>query len=193
MISNLSNERGYCWASNKYLAECLNCSESTLRQHISDLENAKILVRVIKLDDKGQVELRTLSILTEYLLPPAEKSAPPPAEKSAHNKYIINTDSINSKVDAFLKLFNDTTDRHFKTLEHSDVRNFKKLIDRGYRFPDFRKAISIAHFEMTERKTVKYLTPEFILRPKEFEKYVNMVEIVDMMPQPSHPPLMAEN
>ena len=26
LISNLSNERGFCFASNDYLAKCLNCS-----------------------------------------------------------------------------------------------------------------------------------------------------------------------
>ena len=45
LISNLSNERGYCFASNKYLGECLGCSESTIKDNIKILADKNILGR----------------------------------------------------------------------------------------------------------------------------------------------------
>lgn len=95
LISNLSNERGYCFASNRYLGECLDCSESTIKEHLKKLEDMNILGRVIKLKENGEVEFRSLIITIEIPQPdftttPAEKLTHPPAEKLAHNNKEYN-------------------------------------------------------------------------------------------------------
>lgn len=118
LISNLSNERGYCFASNKYLGECLDCSESTIKEHLKKLEELGILGRVIKLKENGEVDFRSLIITIEIPQPentttPAEKQTHPPAEKLAHNniEYNNKVNKIYSAKDAFVSRVNEFKDR----------------------------------------------------------------------------------
>jgi hypothetical protein len=104
LISNLSNERGYCFASNKYLGECLDCSESTIKDHLKKLEDMKILGRIIKLKENGDFDFRSLVInieipRSENKPTSANKSAHPSAGKLAHNNIVINNiDIIPNKI-----------------------------------------------------------------------------------------------
>lgn len=118
LISNLSNERGYCFASNKYLGECLDCSESTIKEHLKKLEELGILGRVIKLKENGEVDFRSLIITIEIPQPentttPAEKQTHPPAEKLAHNniEYNNKVNKIYNAKDAFISRVNEFKDR----------------------------------------------------------------------------------
>ena len=118
LISNLSNERGYCFASNKYLGECLDCSESTIKEHLKKLEDLGILGRVIKLKENGEVDFRSLIITIEIPEPentttPAEKLTHPPAEKLAHNniEYNNKVNKIYNAKDAFVSRVDEFKDK----------------------------------------------------------------------------------
>jgi uncharacterized phage protein (TIGR02220 family) len=97
--------------------------------------------------------------------------------------------SIAEKEKGFIELFNKITDRNFKTLDPKTKTNFKNLLKEGYRSIDFKNAISAALKEMKKRDTVSYLTPEFIARPAEFSKYVNMAPLLTQSQQPQKPKL----
>jgi len=45
IISNLSNQRGYCFASNSYISKLLNVHENTVSKHIGELINTGYLIR----------------------------------------------------------------------------------------------------------------------------------------------------
>ena len=48
-ISRLSNKEGYCYASNNYLAELLDCSERSVQRFIEELkDNNFIKVQLCK-------------------------------------------------------------------------------------------------------------------------------------------------
>jgi hypothetical protein len=121
LISNLSNERGYCFASNKYLGDCLDCSESTIKDHLKKLEDMTILGRIIKLKENGDFEYRSLVINIEIPRPEktttsAEKLAYPSARKLAHNNIVINNkDIIPNKIynekDAFINRLEVSKDK----------------------------------------------------------------------------------
>jgi len=74
----------------------------------------------------------------------------------------------------FIQLFNEITKRKFESLDSKAKGQFKARLQEGHNSLHFKKAITIALIEMTERGTDKYLTPEFITRPSEFSKYYNM-------------------
>lgn len=61
-ISNLSNEKGYCWASNKYFSEIMGCNERSIQRDLTVLDTLGILGRVIQLDQNGQFKMRVLTI-----------------------------------------------------------------------------------------------------------------------------------
>lgn len=60
IISNLANEKGYCFASNKTLSEFIGVSVATLKRDLSVLEE-KYINRVVKLKPNGQVDYRGLT------------------------------------------------------------------------------------------------------------------------------------
>jgi hypothetical protein len=60
MISNLSNVKGYCWASNSHFAEALDCDERTIRREIGILEEKVGLGRIMNLDKDGKEYFRVL-------------------------------------------------------------------------------------------------------------------------------------
>jgi predicted transcriptional regulator len=118
LISNLSNERGYCFASNRYLGECLDCSESTIKDHLKKLEEIGLLGRIVKLKQNGEVEFRSLIINIEIPQPentttPAENLTHPPAEKLAHNnkEYNNKVNKIYNGRDAFVNRVNEVKDK----------------------------------------------------------------------------------
>lgn len=61
VISNLSNEKGYCFASNQYLADVLDCDKLTISRHISAIEKLGLISKVIILDDNGAIKHRVLT------------------------------------------------------------------------------------------------------------------------------------
>jgi len=98
LISNLSNDRGYCFASNAYLAECIGISAGKVSEAISDLEKKGYLGRIVQLrPDSKEVEVRSLVILerregypkTEGGIP--EKVKTPPSEKVKDNNKVLKT------------------------------------------------------------------------------------------------------
>lgn len=133
LISNLSNERGYCFASNDYLAKCLNCSVNSVRDNLRELEKQKYIGRVMKLNEKLEVEYRSITLCFDNPLPtqqqtPAEKPTHPPVGISTHN---IQLDNI--QVDKYISKEYD----HKKSFV-SRVDEFKDKLGNEYdRFIDY--------------------------------------------------------
>lgn len=122
LISNLSNERGYCFASNDYLAKCLNCSITSVRDNLRELEKQKYIGRIIKLNEKMEVEFRSITLCFENPLPksqhtPDDISTHPPDGIPSHNIQLskIQLDNINKKLytdkEAFVNRVNEYKDK----------------------------------------------------------------------------------
>jgi hypothetical protein len=69
MISNMSEQKGFCWASNSHFAECLECDERTIQRDLLVLEELRILNRVINLKPDGSVDFRALCIISDGVTP----------------------------------------------------------------------------------------------------------------------------
>ena len=76
LISSLSNLKGYCFASNDYLAQLLDISKTTISHSISDLEAKGYIGRIIYRNDKQEVEQRILTIVLDKFtdIPISEKN-----------------------------------------------------------------------------------------------------------------------
>ena len=83
LISSLSNLKGYCFASNDYLAKLLDSSKVTISHSISDLEAKGYIGRIIYRNDKQQVEQRILTIVLDKFtdIPLSENEYPLPLKK----------------------------------------------------------------------------------------------------------------
>jgi DNA-binding transcriptional regulator YhcF (GntR family) len=63
LISNLSTDKGYCYASNKYLGECLDISQITVSKNIAGLEEKGYISRILNIDPiSKQIKMRVLII-----------------------------------------------------------------------------------------------------------------------------------
>jgi hypothetical protein len=65
LVSSLSNLKGYCFASNEYLAELLNVSKIRISQSVSDLEKKGYMGRIIYRNDKKEIEQRILTLILD--------------------------------------------------------------------------------------------------------------------------------
>jgi len=65
LISSLSNLKGYCFASNEYLANLLDINKVTASHLISDLEKKGYIGRIIYRNDKKQIEQRVLVLILD--------------------------------------------------------------------------------------------------------------------------------
>lgn len=90
LISNLTNEKGYCYASNRYLGECLNLSTGTISDNVSKLEDLKLVKRILIRNDKNQIESRRLSIIHLY-----GKTSSPLTKKT--DRGILKKPEVNNK------------------------------------------------------------------------------------------------
>jgi DNA-binding MarR family transcriptional regulator len=113
LINNLSNEKGYCWANNHYLADCLGCDERTIQRCIANLEKKKIINRVMNLDAQGNLEFRALIVID-----PMTSSASPhdKSDITPHDKNVIynNKDIKNKYISKFIPPTLDEVIDYFK-------------------------------------------------------------------------------
>lgn len=65
LISSLSNLKGYCYAGNEYFATCLSISKIRVSQSITDLEAKGFITRIIKRNQRNEVEQRILKLVLE--------------------------------------------------------------------------------------------------------------------------------
>lgn len=98
LVSNLSNHKGYCYASNKYLGECLNLTSNTISDNISVLESKGIIKRdIVRSPVTKQIEVRKLKIIalsSFNRLPILKKQDTPiPKNKLVNNKGFNNKEN----------------------------------------------------------------------------------------------------
>ena len=62
VVSCLSNDRGYCFASNKYIAEMMNVHEMTISKYISELIANGYLIKFDEVVNSGLQRRLALSI-----------------------------------------------------------------------------------------------------------------------------------
>lgn len=101
-ITALSNQEGYCWASNEYFANLYGSSIRTIKGAITKLEENGYLKRefVYKKNSK-EVEKRLLYPVTKISLP-GEKNFTTPGEKNCtDNNTSSNTTSINKEKEIY--------------------------------------------------------------------------------------------
>jgi hypothetical protein len=105
-ITALSNEKGYCWATNAYFASLYNTSLRTIKSCISELkEYGYINVKLIYKENSKEVEKRILTIAENFTTygknfhHPSEENFTTPGEKNCtdNNTSINNTINNNNK------------------------------------------------------------------------------------------------
>ena len=102
-ITALCNEKGYCWASNRYFAELYSVSIKTISTLIKNLiDNGYIYSEIIYKDGSKEIDKRYLKLTNKPIenivkTPMEEKVNTPMEEKVKDNNTIFNNTIINNK------------------------------------------------------------------------------------------------
>ncbi|PJI09512.1 MULTISPECIES: helix-turn-helix domain-containing protein [Clostridium] len=129
-ITALTNEKGYCWASNAYFAELYNVSKTSISKWIKQLIDCEYLKSVV-IYKEGTKEIlnRYLTILIGGI---EEKLHTPIEEKLKDNTTLINNtiNNTNKKKKSLDDLINGYTDNKelIETLE--DFLKMRKSIKK---------------------------------------------------------------
>jgi DNA-binding MarR family transcriptional regulator len=76
-IQALSNSKGYCFASNKYLADLIGVKKDSVTKMLQKLEDYGFIGRVVKIDKDGMVTFRSIVVFEN----PIDKNTLPSHER----------------------------------------------------------------------------------------------------------------
>ena len=122
IISSLTAEKGYCFASNKYFAELFETNETLISRKIKKLEKKKYII--IEYEKKGSQIVSRKIRLSKMITVDYRKSKSSIIENDKDNNTSINNTSINNK--------KEIKERYFDKEELNDLFN---------EFLDFRKKL----------------------------------------------------
>ena len=174
-ITALCNDKGYCWANNKYFADLYEVSTTSISKWISSLIEFGYLTSTINYKEGTKEILHRYLRLVTY--PIEEKLNTPIEEKLKDNNTIINN-TINNKYDInfdkLLLFLNSHTKRNFKVINEATKKKYRARIKEGYTSKDIANAIENAvNSDYHKENNFTYLTPEFFSRAETLDKYSN--------------------
>ena len=176
-ITALCNQKGFCWATNKYFANLYGVSEFTVSRWISKLRDKRLLVVDITKAQKGQEVLRKLSI------PIDEKSKRGIDEKSKENNTSTNNTNNNTikntitsnEVSQIIEYFNSLFSTKFRVTPERSKKI--KLRLKTYSLDEIKLAInnlSKSKFHNGENDRGWRATIDFITRNDEkIDEFLN--------------------
>lgn len=188
-ITALANERGYCWASNKYFADSYGVSKRSVRTWIKQLEDkGYITVKILYKENSKEVAERRLYIETsgEKLDGVVKKSSGGANENFHYNNTNNNTNNnIYSRAELdrtsdsqedikrIVDYLNKKADKKFKATSQATKKHINARLSEGYTFDDFVRVIDkkVEDWKF-DQKMQQYLRPQTLFGTK-FEAYLN--------------------
>ena len=167
IISSLCAEKGYCWASNKHLAELFNVSEISISRKIKKLE--KLGYIKIEYKKRGCEITNRVLRLTKMLIDDYQKKQST-INKNVKENNISNTNTIS--INNIICHLNEKTNKHFRTTS-TTTRLINTRFKEGFVEEDFFKVIDNKTEEwLNNSKMNEYLRPSTLFGTK-FESYLN--------------------
>ena len=164
-ITALCNDKGYCWANNKYFADLYEVSTTSISKWISSLIEFGYLTSTINYKEG------TKEILHRYL-----RLVTYPIEEKLKDNNTINNNTINNNInfDKLLSFLNSKTGRNFKIINEATKKKYNARLKEGYKKDDILNAIiNAVNSDYHKENGFKYLTPEFFSRSETLDKYSN--------------------
>ena len=174
IISSLCAEKGYCYASNKFLADLFEAPENT------------ISLKIKKLEEKGYIKIdyekRGCEVLKRYIrieknqIDDLKKINSTILKKSKEKNISIKNTSINNiYIGQVVDYLNEKIGTKYKSTTASTKSHITARLREGFTIDDFKKVIDTKVKEWKDTKYQKYLRPETLFGTK-FESYLNQKE-----------------
>lgn len=172
-ITALTNEKGYCWASNDYFTKLYNTTNRTVQNWLAELENGNFIKReYIYHDNSREIAERHIYILGSEVV----KKISWGGEKN-FTPYINN---IKQEIDTnitqekdIVEFLNEKLNTNFKPTSKNTRKHINARLSEGYTVDDFKTVIEKKVAEWgDDPKMAKYLRPDTLFGSK-FESYLN--------------------
>jgi uncharacterized phage protein (TIGR02220 family) len=164
-INSLDKEESGCYASNKYLAEFCQCSET------------KISTAISKLIELGYIYVKSFDGRIRVLKSRLTKNVRQDLNylnadiKKVKDINIDNNKSNNNIYSEVLDYLNQKAGTHYRQVE-SNYKHIKARL-QDFSVEELKQVIDKKCKEWIGTEFEKYLTPETLFRPSNFEKYLN--------------------
>ena len=181
IISSLTAEKGYCYASNDYLAKIFETSVVTISRKIKILEEKKYIE--IEYEKKGCLVISRKIRLTK-MLTAINKKVNRTINKNVKENNINNINNTNNNniiysqvlpYEEIINYLNLKANTHYR----HNIKKTQSLIsarfNENFTLDDFKRVIDNKVSEWKDTGMEKYLRPETLFGTK-FESYLNQKE-----------------
>lgn len=189
-ITALCNQKGFCWASNKYFSELYGVSERSIIEWLNSLKNnGYILVNYTYKEGTKSIESRCISLVNVVKKTSSryeEKFTEPHEEKFVDN----NTLSNNTLIKDIVEYLNLKAEKAFRSNTDSTKKYINTRLKEGYTIDDFKKVIDLKVTQWkNDRNMNKFLRPSTLFAPTNFENYLNEMNSVKIEDKYEYPEL----
>ena len=183
-MTALSNEKGYCWATNSYFANLYNVKNETISRWISQLiKKGYIKSVIIYKNGSKEIDSRRLYIgnspidenINTYCQEnqrPIDENINTPIDRKVKENTTSNNTTSNNIYSRIVDYLNKKADTKYRSTTKKNKDLIKARINEGFKEEDFYKVIDIKVKEWSNTEMVKYLRPETLFGTK-FEGYLN--------------------
>lgn len=181
IISSLTAEKGYCYASNDYLAKIFKTNVVTISRKIKILEEKKYIE--IEYEKKGCLVISRKIRLTK-MLTAINKNVNRTINKNVKENNISNINNTNNNniiysqvlpYEEIINYLNLKANTHYR----HNIKKTQSLIsarfNENFTLNDFKRVIDNKVSEWKDTEMEKYLRPETLFGTK-FESYLNQKE-----------------
>lgn len=130
-ITSLTNEKGFCWASNNYFAELYDINKGTVSKLLAELKNyGYINIELIYKDNSKEVKKRIITLLSNSTIPIVKNDIYPMDEKDKENniKVLNNIIEYFNAKNTFSKIIKLTDSRKKKLLARVKEQGLNNII-----------------------------------------------------------------
>jgi len=171
----LSQEKGYCWATNAYFADLYGVSKTTVSHWLTNLESWGYIKLEYIYKDKEVVE-RRVYICDQGISKIQEQVKD--LQQPVSDDYTKQKE-FDEKVEAIIEYFNYTCGTNFKSNTSATRKLIKKHLKESFTLDDFKKVIDIKYEDWGKhpvkfsngQMSNEYLRPTTLFGDK-FETYV---------------------
>ena len=171
IISSLSAEKGYCYASNNYIASQYKETEQSVSNKIKKLEKLNYIT--VEYEKHGCEVVSRKIRLKNYYIDDITNVIPTIEQIFKENNTSINNTSINKYIySRVIDYLNEKLGTSYKSTTRSTQEHINARLKEGFTEDDFIKVIDKKCKEWKNTKFEKFLRPDTLFSTK-FESYLN--------------------
>lgn len=185
LISSLSNVKGYCWASNKYLADFLGVSKTSVSLWIKSLKEAGyIIVELDYKDDSKEVDMRKIWTIKPELRSnnPTNNNTPSNSDKEDKPE---KEEKYKDEIKEIIDYLNEIADCKYRYTSEGNNKLIRARLNEGYSVDDFKRVIDNKVSDWMGTDWQKFIRPATLFSTGHFDQYLNQKNYISPQNQVS--------